>query len=127
MSSKSSVTEAPYDRDGNLCYHQSDGRWFEDVGPGTGLAGRDYVVRGPEWRPIAEFTATLAYDGYSRGRAAAYTWWKAVTATGTRYPMFMTDLDELLNSGLMRGSSLTGRFTVVKRGQNYGVRLVGLG
>jgi hypothetical protein len=123
VSGKSGVTEAPYDRDGNLCHHESDGGWFETVEP-TSPGQRDWVAHGPEWRPVAEFMATLAYDGYSRGRSAAYTWWTD-TRTGSRYPMFMTDLDEVLSSGLMRGMVFTGRFTVVKRGRNYGIKLLG--
>lgn len=120
MVRKSSVTEAPYDRDGNLCHHETDGRWYETIGPGP----RDYVFHEPEWKPIAEFAAALVYDGYGRGRSAAYAFWKD-TASGARYPMFMTDLDAVLSSGVMQGSTVTGRFTVSKRGQNFGITYLG--
>lgn len=130
MSRKSVVTEAPYDRYGNLCHHQSDGSWYEEVPAPDGQSDyvprsqRGYITHGPDWRPIAEFTAELVYDGYSSSASAAYVYWKDA-ATGTCYPMFMTDLDAVLSSGRLTGSVISGRFTVVKRGQNFGITYLG--
>lgn len=122
---KPTYTEAPYDREGNLCHHHTDGQYYV---PDPDAPGRT-TLAGPEWLPIVPFSATLNYDGYGRGRSAAYLYWRA-TATQIRYPMFMTDLDAILQAGVMlpgRGLSarLAGQFTIIKRGQNYGITRVG--
>lgn len=112
------ITEAPYNAQQNkLCHHERDG-WYYDA---------DGVKRPTEWRPIVPVTGTFRYDGYSRGGSAAYFWWLD-TATGTRYPMFMAGMDDLMLGGhvqSMGGATFfVGTVTVVKRGQNYGIRMV---
>lgn len=100
--------EAPYNARGNLLHYPLDVPYGQEA----------------EWRPIEPFTAALTYDGYGRGRSAVYFHWKHLD-TGARYPMFLTDMDALLNAGLVQGHLVTGRFTVVKRGKNYGLTYLG--
>lgn len=65
-----------------------------------------------------EFDATLKIDSLSRGRSSAY-----VTMTdwrGREYPMSIAELIRHVKSGKCQpGGIIEGRFTVVKRGQNY--------
>jgi hypothetical protein len=77
--------------------------------------------RGIEWRPAPAFDASLRFDDYSRGRSAAYFNWMD-DSTGLRYPMFLADLADLIRgANLLQGETLTNRWRVVKRGQNYGI------
>lgn len=77
-----------------------------------------------EWREIEEFDATLTLVGQERGRSAAHFVWRE-EGTNRRFSMFMTDLSLLiLNFGVPKGAIVKGRWTVQKRGQNYGVRRV---
>lgn len=99
---------APYRSNGSLCHHESDVPWGRVV----------------EWRPIEPFHAALTYAGSRRGRSAAYFYWTD-DATGARYPMFMSGMDGALEAGAIQGNRITGRFTVVKMGQNYGLSYLG--
>lgn len=78
-----------------------------------------------EWRDNDEFKATLKLLGTERGRSAAFFRWEVVDGDlpkGTRLPMFITDVGHVLMNGLAEsGGVATGRWFVVKRGQNYGV------
>lgn len=76
---------------------------------------------GTIWKPNEEIYLRLHYDGYDRGRSAVTFYWK--DSNGHRYPMFLTDMDDLLkrNIGV---SSLYGIFTYVKRGANYGIKFL---
>lgn len=78
---------------------------------------------GTVWKPNEEIYLRLHYDGYARGRSAVTFYWK--DSDGHRYPMFLTDMDDILkrNIGV---SSLYGIFTYVKRGANYGIKLLKL-
>ena len=78
-----------------------------------------------EWRGNDEFEATLKLLGTERGRSAAYFRWEVVSGdlpAGTRLPMFITDVGHVLMGGISQaGGVATGRWFVVKRGQNFGV------
>ena len=76
-----------------------------------------------EWRPNTPFSTTLSYEGYARGRSSAVFCYK--DPDGNRYQMFMTDMDAVILSG-STPISLTGTFEFVKRGMNYGVKLLSL-
>lgn len=78
---------------------------------------------GFEWREVETFERSLTIDGSRRGRSAAYFIWKDVA--GHEYPMFLTDMAHLLgNASVEFGTVYDGMWKVVKRGQNYGIRLV---
>lgn len=78
-----------------------------------------------EWRDNDEFEATLKLRGTERGRSAAFFRWEVVGGdlpAGTILPMFITDVGHVLMGGIAEsGGIATGRWFVVKRGQNYGV------
>lgn len=103
---KTTVTEVPYDADGNLLHY---------VGPWTK----------PEMRPNEPFRAVLEIAGMESGRSAKYVLFD--DRDGHRYPMFVTDLlDFLRRSGPGVRGGITGSemWIVRKRGQNYGIALV---
>jgi hypothetical protein len=65
--------------------------------------------------------ATLTISDMHRGRSAAY--FECVDEGGHRFPLFMTDLLEVVRALDIRRGTVAGRWVVCKRGQNYGVRL----
>lgn len=74
-----------------------------------------------EWMPNREVALALYYDGYGRGRSAVTFYW--TDEQGHRYPMFIKDFDDMI----MRIDTIKpakGIFTYVKRGKNYGIKLV---
>ena len=73
-----------------------------------------------EWHANTTFTAIMTYDGYSRGRSAAYAHLR--DEYGKRYTAFMCELDKLIP--VLDYGSTAGVWTFEKRGQNYGVKLV---
>lgn len=110
--SKPKTYKAPFDVDGNLMHYPLTRRRWTDNGP---------VETKPEWREVVPFPMTLRYKGYARGYSAAYFLWE--DAEGHEYPMFLTDLDNILKLGYA-GSTIVTMWIVCKRGQNYGIRLV---
>ena len=67
-----------------------------------------------------EFEDTLTYDGYSRGRSAAY--FSFLRSDGRKVTVFLTDFEVIVNH-MVKGM-ITGRFTFCKRGQNFGCKLI---
>ena len=82
---------------------------------------RDGKIIGPVFKDNEEFEDALIYDGYSRGRSAAYFNFER-KSTGTNVTVFLTDFEDMIP--IMVNGGITGRFTYTKRGQNYGVKLV---
>jgi hypothetical protein len=79
-----------------------------------------------EWRSaLTPFSATMRYEGYGRGRSAIIFNW-IDTETGLRYPMFVSDMDELLQAAVFVPAStcVRGAWEISKRGANYGIRLL---
>jgi hypothetical protein len=77
-----------------------------------------------EWRDNFEFDAMLVMTGFDRGGIGAI---RAVFADepGARYPMFVSDLADLLRVAGVVGGKVRARWTFVKRGKNlYGIRRV---
>jgi hypothetical protein len=73
-----------------------------------------------EWRDAEPFEETLIFDGYSRGRSAAYLNFHR-KSNGTTINVFMTDFVDMVP--LMVHGEVTACFEYTKRGQNYGVKL----
>jgi hypothetical protein len=71
-----------------------------------------------DWRDNFEFDATLVLTGFERGRMSVI---RAVFADdkGTKYPMFIADLAELLTESGVVGGKVQARWTFVKRGKGY--------
>ena len=77
-----------------------------------------------EWRENYEFDETLTVESMERGRSAARFILK--DEHGRRYGMFMTDMLDLIQTAeLIAYGHIDARWTFVKRGSNYGIKLVG--
>ncbi len=75
-----------------------------------------------EWRENYTFTAELTFQGYRRGRSAAYMEFKDL-ATGAEYPMFLTHFDDVVKGyDILRGR-VAASWTFCKCGSNYGLCL----
>lgn len=101
------AAEVPYDEQGNLLHHPSDKGWNKET----------------DWRPNKPFTAPMTLITWARGRSAAYFIW--ADPQGRRFPMFMNQIHDLLMATTVQEGEVTGRWDVVKRGQNYGLRYLG--
>ncbi len=70
-----------------------------------------------------EFTETLKFNCICLGRSAVNIHW--VDANGIVYYMFMKDFVHLMGEiPLIDHGKVTAKFTFVKRGANYGIKLV---
>lgn len=74
------------------------------------------------WRDNYEFYATMEFISMERGRSAAF--FHLQDEDGHRYTMFMTDILDVLKRCKIEDGIAEGRWTFVKRGNNFGVRLV---
>jgi hypothetical protein len=75
-----------------------------------------------EWRDNYAFTATLTFDGLTSGRSAKYFTLK--DEEGHEFTMFSTDLLDLIQRGSINHGVVSERWTFIKRGQNYGIKMV---
>ena len=99
--------KAPFDENGSLMHYPETGWRCKEI----------------DWRDVEEFKATLTYVTFRRGRSAAYLILQ--DENGNYYPMFMTEFDKIIP--LLKGGKLTGRWTIAKRGTNFGIKFVGKG
>ena len=72
-----------------------------------------------EMRPVVNFEATLTYKGYFKGRSSVLI--HLEDENGLMWPMFLSAFDKLISK--MTHGVITGTWTVVKRGNNYGITL----
>lgn len=75
-----------------------------------------------DYKDPYEFTDTLTYVGYGRGRSAAHFYFK--DSKNKTYNMFISDFDDLIKTGKFSSGTITATFTFVKKGQNFGIQLV---
>lgn len=75
-----------------------------------------------KWSENYVFEDDLEYDGYARGNSAARILFRSLK-DGKRYEMFLTDFDDAMRRCLFFKNRLIGKFTFIKRGQNYGVKI----
>jgi hypothetical protein len=99
----------PYDERGNLMHYAVDRPY-----------GYDYYTPN-DWRPGAEFEATLELDHTISGRSAKYFMWHDIN-TGLTYPMFAADLVDLCKKGIVRRGISHSVWVPRKRGANFGIR-----
>jgi hypothetical protein len=104
MPKTTTVDKAPFNGN-SLCHYPG---WY----------GQDEVT---EWRPNEPFTKMLHLIEMQRGRSAAYFIW--YDEDNNRYPMFMSDMFDLVKHGEIKNGRVFARWIVKKRGQNYGVGL----
>ncbi|GAA1621014.1 hypothetical protein [Catellatospora bangladeshensis] len=102
----------PVDEHGNLEHYPSSVHTWQ---------GR-VVDNGQLWSAGNEpFAAELTFVDGRRGRSAAVFEWR--DAAGRVYPMFMTDLLDVLHHKVVERGVVRGVWQVRKRGQNYGLAL----
>lgn len=82
-----------------------------------------FAFRDSAMRPNEPFTAELHVTAYQRGQSSARFLLER-TSTGQTYPMFLTDVLALIKSTTLVQGKVSGTWQAVKRGQNYGLRLV---
>ncbi len=93
--------KAPFTKDGSLMNY---------VGPGQS---------GIEWRDAdTPMQMTLTFVEFKRGRSAAHSIWK--DEHGNEFTMFLADLQDLLQTGATK--TVTGKWVVTKRGQDFGIK-----
>lgn len=100
--SKRGEYEIPVDKDGNQLHYPDS-----------------WGANGCAWRQNEEFEDTLTYQGYRRGRSAAYFEFRR--KSGAKVTMFLKDFESAIPK-MVRGK-IGGRWTFCKRGANYGVQL----
>jgi hypothetical protein len=90
--------------------------WYDD--------GKIYVAKCNGFVEIQnyQFEDTLQYNGYSRGRSAAYLDFVS-KVTRRKYTMFLTDFDTYAVNKMEKGI-IQGWFTFCKRGSNFGLTMV---
>ena len=115
----------PFDRNGNLLDYSYWGLNAEEEKVckengkvehfwGDGTISEVFV-------PNFEFEDTLIFKHFSRGRSSVKAHFES-QFTGTKYEMFICDLEDVIKANYFV-TKLSGRFTFVKRGQNYGIKL----
>ena len=74
------------------------------------------------WRDNEVFETVLTFEGFERGRSAAYV--RLLDQEGRKTYMFLMHLEECLltiGRGFVNGNQLPGWWTYAKRGTNYGI------
>ena len=75
-----------------------------------------------EWRDVEPWWDTMLVVGQQRGRSAAF--FLLVSSNGDSYPMFMSDALEMMKTATIANGTITGTWTVIKKGRNYGVQFL---
>ena len=96
----------PFDRDGDQLH------WVDEW---------EVKHNGAKMVPNFEFNETLTFDGFCRGRSAAYA--RFLKSDGREVTMFLVELEEAIKH--MTNGVVSGRFTFCKRGMNYGCKRIG--
>lgn len=77
----------------------------------------------PEWREVEPWSGALTLVDYARGRSAAYFLFR--DDQDNEYPMFLKDFGELVKNEMPESPGrFLGKWSMCKRGQNYGVQAV---
>lgn len=84
--------------------------------------GYTYERENTDWVPNVPFGCILTYKEYTRGRSAVN--FIFVGPRGETYPMFIKDFEQLVLRKHIVNGKVAGMWEFVKRGANYGIRLV---
>jgi hypothetical protein len=70
------------------------------------------------------YELTLEYSGYGRGNSSAVLYFIGENNKGNveHYQVFLSDLEDIINHTV--NGSIKGKFKFVKKGRNYGLKLV---
>lgn len=107
MAAKKGQYQIPFDPKGNQQDYPSDTGWNPRIPP--------------TWVDNFVFVDTLTYFHYTQGRSSIGFTMKRTD--GTTVNVFISDFHQMLPH-LSRGQ-ITGRFTFVKKGSNYGCMFLG--
>lgn len=127
MAAKKGIYKIPFDKDGNQQdYPQA---WYVPTGEMRKYKDWQNIERetpetkaaGPDWVTNYEFEDTLELVSYGRGRSSVTFTLKRTD--GKTISMFVSDFFDAAHK--MNNGKITGRFTFVKKGQNYGCKMVG--
>lgn len=94
---------------------------FDKMGNQRSYADEYYFIP-DRWEPNRVFEDTLTLKSYGRGRSS--TLFYMVRKNGTGVCVFVSDFYNMVRSPNFSGGTITGRFTFVKKGRNYGCQLV---
>lgn len=75
------------------------------------------------WETNKPFKTTLVFKRFERGRSAAHAIYAKGDDPQWEVTIFLSDLEDVIAQGFAP-LYLTGHFEFVKRGQNYGVKLI---
>lgn len=73
--------------------------------------------------PNFNFVDALDFTHFSRGRSSVKAHFVSCT-TNKKYEMFISDFEDCIKNNHLTNSLIKGTFTFVKKGQNYGVKLL---
>lgn len=74
------------------------------------------------WIPYQKLYLHLQYVDYSRGRSSVLFEYRD-RITGNKYPMFLSNFDELLKNGI-NPVEIQGYFEPIKKGQNFAIKYI---
>ena len=84
----------------------------------------EYVGYGDtEWRDNVPFSTEMLVIDYERGRSAVRVILQDA-ASGSKYPMFISDFVDLAIKGRISEGEVNGTWVGCKKGQNYGIKAV---
>ena len=106
--------EVPVDRDGNWLHYPQRQYAYVD--------GK-YTSFDIEWKVVEPFWAHLEVVTLNTGRSAKYVTVKDVDRRIT-YPMFVSDLIDVIRYAKVENGRISALWTASKRGQNYGIKVV---
>ena len=121
----------PFDKNGNLLDYSWNGITEKEKeickrdGKVEHFWGRDNTLH-EVFVPNFEFEDTLIFKHFSRGRSSVKAHFESQN-TGKKYEMFISDLEDVILNNSLTNGRVSGKFTFVKKGQNYGVLLLECG
>lgn len=113
------LDKAPFKKSGGLWHFPPTDKELND--PRMPIHKRPTL----EWREVKEWRETMLVIGQQRGRSAAFFLLCGGDGGTDSYPMFMSDAAEMMKTATIIKGTVTGRWTVIKRGQNYGIKYLG--
>lgn len=108
--------DVPYDpKTGSLLdYARADRAWVRKPD------GSSDLVK-PDWRLNEPFTMTLRFVGFTGSRGTNFLW---ENANGATFPMFPSEMAEVLERTTIDKGMVTADWIGVKRSNCYGIALV---
>lgn len=108
---------APIHRDGSLMVYPERYRGLDENG--------NFVRTDPETVPRdTEWTLSLTFTGFDKGIRSAYRF-IATDEDGRKWPMSVKQFRDMMMQVVICRSCISGRFGVVKQGQNFSLKYLG--